>query len=132
MRALALREPTLAQHVHVAVPDPASGGARARRPAQRRFRCCSALSANSPFWRGRDSGFASIRTPIFGMFPRAGIPRRFGHYADYVAAVEPTAALRGDPGPAVPLVGCRACVRGSGPSRSGSWTRSLASPTPLH
>ena len=28
--------------------------------------------------------------------------------------------------------GMSACVRGSAPSRSGSWTRSLASPTPLH
>ena len=40
-----------------------------------------ALSANSPFWRGVDSGFASMRSPIFSMFPRVGIPRRFGSYA---------------------------------------------------
>jgi glutamate---cysteine ligase / carboxylate-amine ligase len=47
-----------------------------------------ALSANSPFWRARDSGFASIRTPLFSMFPRVGIPRHFGAYAEYVHAVE--------------------------------------------
>ena len=28
-----------------------------------------ALSANSPFWQGRDSGFASARTVIFQVFP---------------------------------------------------------------
>jgi carboxylate-amine ligase len=48
-----------------------------------------ALSANSPYARGEDSGFASVRTPIFSAFPRSGIPRAFGGYAGYVAAVEP-------------------------------------------
>jgi carboxylate-amine ligase len=47
-----------------------------------------ALSANSPYWAGTDSGFASIRTPLFGMFPRVGIPRRFGTYTAYVRVVE--------------------------------------------
>ena len=47
-----------------------------------------ALSANSPFWQGRDSGLASARTPVFQTFPRAGLPRRFTDYADYVEAVD--------------------------------------------
>ena len=120
MRTLALREPTMAQHVHVLI----------RRPAQRPS-VLLALSANSPFWRGRDSGFASIRTPIFSMFPRVGIPRRFGDYTEYVSAVEPM--LRSGRSPTLDSCGgMPACVRGSAPSRSGSWTRSLASPTPLH
>jgi glutamate---cysteine ligase / carboxylate-amine ligase len=88
MRALTHREPTMAQHVHVAVPDPETAvrvldGLRSDLPL------LLALSANSPYWRGEDSGFASIRTPIFSMFPRVGIPRRFGSYAEYVAAVDP-------------------------------------------
>jgi carboxylate-amine ligase len=29
-----------------------------------------------------------MRTPIFSMFPRVGIPRHFGGYAQYVAAIE--------------------------------------------
>ena len=45
-----------------------------------------ALSANSPFWQGRDTGLASTRTPLFQAFPRVGIPRGFAHYADYVEA----------------------------------------------
>jgi glutamate---cysteine ligase / carboxylate-amine ligase len=48
-----------------------------------------ALSANSPYWRGVDSGFASIRTPVFSMFPRVGIPRAFGTYEHFIGAVEP-------------------------------------------
>jgi glutamate---cysteine ligase / carboxylate-amine ligase len=87
MGALARREPTMAQHVHVAVPDAACAvraldGLRADLPQ------ILALSANSPFWCGHDSGFASIRTPIFSTFPRVGIPRRFGSYAEYVSLVD--------------------------------------------
>jgi carboxylate-amine ligase len=46
------------------------------------------LSANSPFWQGRDSGLASARTPIFGAFPRVGIPSRFADYEEYVDRVD--------------------------------------------
>ena len=130
MRTLALREPTMAQHVHVAVPDPATA-VRALDGLRSDLPLLLALSANSPFWRGRDSGFASIRTPIFSMFPRVGIPRRFGDYTDYVPAVEPMLRSEAIPDPGFLWWDAR-CVRGSAPSRSGSWTRSLASPTPLH
>ena len=88
MRALARREPTMAQHVHVAVPDPAAA-VRALDGLRSDLPVLLALSANSPYWRGRDSGFASIRTPIFSMFPRVGIPRHFGTYDQYVRTVEP-------------------------------------------
>jgi carboxylate-amine ligase len=47
-----------------------------------------ALSANSPFWQGRDTGLASTRTPLFQAFPRVGIPRAFGSYGEYVRAVD--------------------------------------------
>ncbi len=47
-----------------------------------------ALSANSPFWQGRDSGLASARIPVFQAFPRTGTPRSFGTYEDYVEAVD--------------------------------------------
>ena len=87
MRVLAHREPTLAQHVHVGVHDQA-GAVRALDGLRSALPLLLAVSANSPFWRGGDSGFASIRTPIFGMFPRTGIQRRFGHYAEYVRTVD--------------------------------------------
>src|SRR6476661_7775821 len=87
MRELARREPTYALHVHVAVPTPtmavrAMDGLRAHLPL------LLALSANSPFWQGRDSGLASARTPVFGAFPRTGIPRRFGSYEEYVDGID--------------------------------------------
>ena len=47
-----------------------------------------ALSGNSPYWQGRDSGLASARTPAFQAFPRTGPPRRFRDYADYVEAID--------------------------------------------
>ena len=87
MRALARREPTMALHVHVAVPR-ASWAVRALDGIRSELPVVLAVSANSPFWRGADSGFASSRTPIFSMFPRVGIPRRFGSYAAYVRVVE--------------------------------------------
>jgi glutamate---cysteine ligase / carboxylate-amine ligase len=87
MRVLALREPTLATHVHVGVADPA----RAIRLLDRlraHLPLLLALSANSPFWRGRPTGFASTRTTLFDAFPRSGLPRRFRDYRDWVATVE--------------------------------------------
>jgi carboxylate-amine ligase len=46
-----------------------------------------ALSANSPFLRGKDTGFASSRIPVFQAFPRVGIPRRFRSYEDWVGSI---------------------------------------------
>jgi glutamate---cysteine ligase / carboxylate-amine ligase len=87
MRELARREPTFALHVHVAVPDP-EAAVCALRGLRVHVPLLLALAANSPFWQGRDTGLASARVPIFGTFPRVGIPRRFAGYAEYVEAVD--------------------------------------------
>lgn len=42
-----------------------------------------ALSTNSPFWEGRNTGFKSYRSKIFDKFPRTGIPGIFDNYAQY-------------------------------------------------
>jgi carboxylate-amine ligase len=42
-----------------------------------------ALSTNSPFWCGRDTGFMSYRSKVFDKFPRTGIPDYFGSAAEY-------------------------------------------------
>lgn len=42
-----------------------------------------ALSTNSPFWEGRNTGFKSFRTKIFDKFPRTGIPDYFESVAEY-------------------------------------------------
>jgi carboxylate-amine ligase len=87
MRGLAHREPTFALHVHVAVPD-GEAAVRALDGLRRDLPLLLALSANSPYWQGRDTGLASARTPIFSMFPRVGIPRRFASYAAYVGLID--------------------------------------------
>jgi carboxylate-amine ligase len=87
LRELARREPTFALHVHVGVPDP-SAAVRALNGVRERLPLLLALSANSPFWQGRDSGLASARIPVFQAFPRTGSPRHFGSYAEYVEAVD--------------------------------------------
>jgi carboxylate-amine ligase len=87
MRELARREPTFAQHVHVGVGDPERALTLLNR-LRAHLPLLLALSANSPFWQGRDSGLASARTSIFQAFPRVGIPRQFADYSDYVEAVD--------------------------------------------
>ena len=42
-----------------------------------------ALSANSPFWLGRDTGLKSYRTKVFERFPRTNIPELFETPADF-------------------------------------------------
>jgi carboxylate-amine ligase len=87
MRELARREPTFALHVHVGVPDP-EDAIRLVNAMRTHVPLLLALSVNSPFWQGRDTGLASARTPLFQAFPRVGIPRRFNDYSDYVEAVD--------------------------------------------
>ncbi len=87
MRALARREPTFALHVHVGVPHPVAAMAAANQ-LRAHLPLLLALSANSPYWQGRDTGLASARTPLFQAFPRVGIPRAFLSYADYVETVD--------------------------------------------
>src|SRR3954454_11090750 len=87
MRVLARREPTLATHVHIGVATPA-GAVRLLNRLRKHLPLLLALSANSPFWQGRDTGFASTRTTIFDAFPRSGVPRSFRGYADWVATVD--------------------------------------------
>jgi glutamate---cysteine ligase / carboxylate-amine ligase len=87
MRDLARREPTFALHVHIGVPDPERAIDLYNR-LRVHVPLLLALSANSPFWRGRDSGFASSRTIIFQAFPRTGIPRPYGSYSEWVDTVD--------------------------------------------
>ena len=85
-RALARREPTLALHIHVGVPDPGAA-VRALDGLRGDLPLLLALSANSPFAAGQDTGFASYRTPLFSAFPRVGIPRAFGTFDAYAGTV---------------------------------------------
>lgn len=52
-----------------------------------------ALSTNSPFWEGRNTGFKSFRTKVFDKFPRTGLPDEFNdasHFDSFVAMLVKT------------------------------------------
>ncbi len=46
-----------------------------------------ALSTNSPFWEGRNTGFKSYRSKVFDKFPRTGIPGVFNSLSEYESYV---------------------------------------------
>ena len=73
-------------HVHVGLDDPDKAihvvnGMRVHLPV------LLGLSANSPFWRGQNTGMLSARTPIFRAFPRVGIPPRYEDFADWARRI---------------------------------------------
>ncbi|MFF3504453.1 glutamate--cysteine ligase [Streptomyces sp. NPDC003247] len=73
-------------HVHIAVP-----GRQAGVEVLNRIRgwlpTLTAMAANSPLWDGRDTGFASWRTVVFGRWPVSGVPPRFADERDYDARI---------------------------------------------
>jgi glutamate---cysteine ligase / carboxylate-amine ligase len=46
-----------------------------------------ALSANSPYFEGRDTGMQSIRAEVLGILPRHGAPPAFRDYAEWEAFI---------------------------------------------
>lgn len=82
LRWVAEREVIFGQHVHVAVPGPEEAMVAHNRLAEQ-APLLLALSANSPFWQGMDTGFESTRVKIFETFPRAGLPPAFGAYEEF-------------------------------------------------
>src|SRR5919205_2332799 len=88
LKYVAWRNNTFALQVHVGV----QGGDRAIKACDRLrpvLPTLLAISANSPFVDGSDSGLHSARTQIFTKsFPRCGIPEDWGDWATYAAFVE--------------------------------------------
>jgi glutamate---cysteine ligase / carboxylate-amine ligase len=83
MRGLARRTPTCALHVHVGMPD-GETAIRACNGLRQHLPLLQALSANSPYWHGVDSGLASARARLFRSAPRSEIPRAFRSYEHYL------------------------------------------------
>lgn len=52
-----------------------------------------ALSTNSPFWLGVDTGYASFRTEIWGRWPTAGIPQVFASWSEYERLIDDLVAV---------------------------------------
>ena len=74
-------------HVHIGVEDREAAihlmnGARYFLPH------VYALSVNSPFWLGRDTGWKSYRQKVFDRFPRTGIPDYFSSWGEFEGYVK--------------------------------------------
>ena len=69
-------------HVHVGIPD-RSMALHLANSIRYFLPHIFALSTNSPFWEGRNTGFKSYRTKVFDKFPRTGIPDYFASLAEY-------------------------------------------------
>ncbi|HET6371955.1 MAG TPA: carboxylate-amine ligase [Candidatus Polarisedimenticolia bacterium] len=69
-------------HVHVGVEDPEMR-IRIMNSARYFLPHILALSVNSPFWVGRDTGWMSYRCKVFDKFPRTNIPDYFGSYGEF-------------------------------------------------
>ncbi|MGI8715891.1 MAG: carboxylate-amine ligase [Solirubrobacteraceae bacterium] len=96
LKYVAWRNNTFSLHVHVGI----QGADRALRVCDRLrpvLPILLAISANSPFLDGRDSGLASARTQTFTKsFPRCGVPDVFGDwdtFADYVQLLVQTRSI---------------------------------------
>ena len=87
LRGLITRTPTAALHVHVGMPDAATA-ILACNGLRRHLPLLQALAANSPYWFGTDSGFASARAHLFRAYPRSEIPRAFRGFDDYAKVIE--------------------------------------------
>ncbi|MEO6325810.1 MAG: carboxylate-amine ligase [Thermoanaerobaculia bacterium] len=74
-------------HVHVAVEDDETRIA-IQNSARYFLPHIFALSTNSPFWTGRDTGWKSYRAKVFDRFPRTGIPDYFFSWGDYQAYID--------------------------------------------
>ena len=69
-------------HVHVTIPD-REEGIDIMNQARYFLPHLYALSVNSPFWLGQNTGLKAYRHMIFERFPRTGIPDAFESLSEY-------------------------------------------------
>src|SRR6202023_929633 len=69
-------------HVHVGIPDRPSA-IHVMNQARYFLPHIYALSANSPFWVGQNTGLKGYRLKVFERFPRTGIPDSFESLSEY-------------------------------------------------
>lgn len=74
-------------HVHVGLPD-SDAGLGVMNRARHWLAPLVALCANSPFWEGADTGYASYRTELWVRWPMAGPPLLFASREEHDALVQ--------------------------------------------
>lgn len=77
------RNTTTGLHVHVGVDD-ADKATWIANELRWHLPIMLALSANSPFWNGYDTGLASARAKIFEALPNTGMPTAFESFEEYM------------------------------------------------
>ncbi len=87
MQQVARANLTFGLHVHVGIPD-REDGIDLMNQARYFLPHIHALSVNSPFWRGRNTGLKAYRQMIFERFPRTGIPDVFQGLSEYEEYIE--------------------------------------------
>jgi glutamate---cysteine ligase / carboxylate-amine ligase len=85
-RQLAEEQVVFGFHVHVGLED-REAALQAMNHARVWLAPLLALSANSPFWLGEDTGYASYRTQVWSRLPTAGPPASFSSIAEHDALV---------------------------------------------
>jgi carboxylate-amine ligase len=86
--------PPCGLHVHVGMPDPETA-VRVANGLRHYVPVLQALTANSPFWDGVDSGLASARTAVVRAYPRFQMPRAFRDYEDFCRIADQLAVAAG-------------------------------------
>ncbi|MFD2571831.1 carboxylate-amine ligase [Spirosoma soli] len=79
-------------HVHVGIPD-REIAIQVMNRARPWLPSLLALSSNSPFWLGSDTGYTSFRTQIWGRWPMSGPPHVFTSRSEYDQVVNDLVAV---------------------------------------
>lgn len=82
MRDVARGNLIFGMHVHVGLED-RQEGIHIMNAVRYFLPHIYALSTNSPFWCGRNTGFKSYRSKVFDKFPRTGLPDFFSSIHEY-------------------------------------------------
>jgi carboxylate-amine ligase len=82
MQRLARANLIFGLHVHVGIPNRESA-IHVMNQARYFLPHIYALSVNSPFWGGQDTGLKGYRLKVFERFPRTGIPDAFESLSEY-------------------------------------------------
>lgn len=82
MQLLARANLIFGLHVHVGIPDRDSA-IQVMNQTRYFLPHIYALSVNSPFWVGRNTGLKGYRLKVFERFPRTGIPDAFESLSEY-------------------------------------------------
>lgn len=91
-----LATPPCGLHVHVGMPDPETAVAVAN-AMRHHLPLLAALTANSPFRDGADTGLASARAAAVRSYPRFEMPRAFRDYEDFVRVADQLITAAGAP-----------------------------------